>query len=288
MNKKEINVFVWFIILSFIWGSSFILIKRGLHAYSPLQTAVIRMVCILPILLFFIAKSIRKITFKKLPLIALCGMLSTFFPSLLFGFGQKHIASGLAGILNATVPMFTAIIGWSLFSKKLSKKMFLGISLGLICVLVLIINKFENTLNVNFYALFILFATICYGLNINLVSNYFGKFNPFDITIVALFFSSLVSLIILIPNFAEYALATKQNYSSLFALFLLGIFGTAVAQYLQNQIIVATNAVFASSITYFIPIIAIVWGFLDGESITSVTLVSCCGILTSVFIMKRS
>ncbi|PRX54275.1 DMT family transporter [Flagellimonas meridianipacifica] len=286
--RKNWKVWSLFSLLCLIWGSSFYLIKLGLEAYSPIQVAVVRLGCTLPFVAPFALKFLRQLSRTSLGYVIVVGLLSTLIPSFLFALAQTKVNSATAGILNATVPIFTVVIGYLGFRKTINRVTFLAIVIGLFAVGTIILKRSDETLSINQLAIFILLATFGYGLNINTVKAKLKEIDAFAIAMVSVFFSGLLVLPLLILDWQSYRLDTQaHDLKPLWALLTLGILGTALAQYLQNAIIKLTDTEFASSVTYVIPIVAVFWGLLDGEEVNLTTIVAGICILLCVYLIRR-
>ncbi len=286
-GKSLVKVWICYVLLCVVWGSSFILIKKGVTAFSPLQLAVLRMATVMPIAGLLVTQSIKKIPCNKLGIVGLVGLISTFIPSVLFGIAQKEVNSSLAGILNATTPMFTCLVGFASFNDRLSKKQVMGLFLGFISVAALIMIKSRASLNTNVFGLFILLATLGYGININLVRFQLKDLDPLDITIAALFFAGSAASVLLLADLPTYIRLSRDHPGPFMAIMILGIAGTALAQYLQNILVKSTSPIFASSTTYVIPVVAIGWGLWDGEQIHWMIWMATTSIFLAIFMMRK-
>ncbi len=289
--KVKDNYIVWFyfILLVLIWGSSFILIKNGLKGYSIWQSATIRLVSAFSVMAFFAVRHLRKIPRKKVPIILLVGLLSMFFPSYLFCAAQTLINSAMAGILNTLVPLFTSIMALTFFGKSITKSQWLGLAIGFFSATFLILVNSTGEFSFNEYALLVMVATICYGLNINIVKIYLADINSLHITTVAVSFAGILGLIFLFFNgYESYIEVNDNQVFPLLSLIALGVLGTALAQYIQNRLIQKSSAVFASTTTYLIPIVAVLWGLLDGENLVFWHYLGMLGILSGVLILNRA
>lgn len=282
------KIWLLFALLCFTWGSSFLLIKMGLETYSPIQVAVIRLCSTLPFVTPFALRSLGKIPKSSLGVVVIVGLISTLIPSFLFALAQTKVNSATAGILNATVPIFTVVVGYLFFKVKIKKVQLLAVVAGLFAVGAVIVQRRGTDFSINYFTLFILLATLGYGFNINTVRNQLHQVDAFAIAMVSVFFSGLLALPLLALHWWSYANATDlENLAPLKALLLLGVLGTALAQYLQNAIIKSTDVAFASSVTYVIPIVAVCWGILDGEAMDTSTLISGLGILLCVYFIRK-
>ncbi|MBF8149906.1 EamA family transporter [Winogradskyella sp. F6397] len=286
--KNNYKVWFYFIALVLIWGSSFILIKNGLNGYTVWQAATIRLVSAFFVMFFFAIRHIRKIPSEKVPVILLVSLLSMVFPSYLFSIAQSQISSALAGILNALVPMFTSVLGLLFFRKSINKLQWLGLAIGFISASFLILITTGSTFSLNEYALLIIVATICYGLNFNIVKTYLSDVNSLHVTTIAVSFSGIFGFLFLFfSGYDSYINVSEQQVFPLLSLITLGVLGTALAQFMQNQLIQKSSAVFASSLTYLIPVVAVLWGVLDGEKLVFWHYLGMLGILIGVLILNK-
>lgn len=289
--KIKDNYIVWFyfMLLVLIWGSSFILIKNGLKGYTIWQSATIRLVSAFAVMVFFAIGHLRKIPRGKVPFVLLVGLLSMFFPSYLFCAAQTQINSAMAGILNALVPLFTSVIALTFFGKSITKTQWVGLAVGFLSATFLLMVSSNAELSLNEYALLVIVATICYGLNINIVKIYLADIDSLHITTVAVSFAGMLGLIFLLfSGYGPYVEVGDNQVSPLLSLIALGVLGTAFAQYFQNRLIQLSSAVFASSTTYLIPIVAVLWGLLDGEKLVFSHYLGMLGILLGVLILNRA
>ena len=290
LKKSKFLPIIILFILSIIWGSSFILIKKGLEAFPPEQVGTIRVVfafiVMLPIALKHLA-TIYKQYWKK---IFALGMVANLIPALLFAVAQTGISSSLTGILNSLTPIFTLIIGAIAFSMGINRGQVWGLLISFIGSIALsFIGSQGNLGSFNFYALFVIGATICYGIGGNMIKYYFQKINSIALTSLAMFSIGPFALIFLFTTDFTYRVANIDGaLLSLFYLFILGAVGTAFALVLFNKLIQITSAVFGSTVTYLIPIVAVIWGIVDGESLFLLHFVGMALIILGVYIVNKN
>ncbi|MFV0237810.1 MAG: DMT family transporter [Flavobacteriales bacterium] len=285
------------IILTLTWGSSFFLIKKGLTAFSPYQVGALRIVIAGLSLLIIGGKQLPKIPLHSYKWIFLAGLLGNFFPFFLFPMAEEEVDSGVAGVLNALVPLFILILGALFFKNKSSKRQFLGVFLGLIGTILLIF--LPTILNDNttflgkevklYHALLIVLATFMYALSSLIIKHKLSHINP--ITLTTGLFSSIALFALVILLYTEFFLNfhfSSKQVSSLGYIAVLSIVGTAIAMLLYNKLMQHSSAVFVSSATYLMPIVALFWGVVDGEQITFFH-VGCFGIIIlGVLMINRS
>lgn len=293
MKIIDLNKSLWqwllLLFLALIWGSSFILMKRGLESYSSNQVAALRIVIAYLALLPIIIKGFKNIKGKYWWYLLIAGLLGSAIPAFLFPLAQTHISSSMTGMLNSLVPLFTVIIGLIAFGMKLRIKRFSGVLLGLVGAIGLLsvkgLNFGEGHLE---YALLVVIATICYATNVNFIKKYLEPINSIDITAFGFFFTGpIAGFYLFTTDFSSILVEDPAAKINLIYIAILAIFGTALAVILFNVLIKKVSAVYASSVTYIIPIFALLWGFLDGEEILFMHIVWISVILSGVYVVNR-
>ncbi len=287
MRDKLINWGI-FIALSIIWGSSFILMKEGMHALSAYQVASIRILSAGLVLTPFALKALKQVPRNKWLLVILSGLLGNFFPAYLFCIAETEIDSSLAGILNALTPMFTILVGISFFQLKASSTKILGVIIGFVGLCLLMLSGKEVSFNNLSYAGLVLLATLFYGINVNMVGRYMKEVGSLNIASLAFVFLIIPSSIILYTTgYLNMALLDSSVLKATSASFVLGVLGTAFASIIFYMLVKRAGTLFASMVTYGIPFIAVFWGLLDGEQITLLQ-VGCLGvILCGVYLVNK-
>jgi len=286
--EKRSFQFTILLVLAFIWGSSFILMKIGLKSFSPEQAGALRIVMASLVLLPISVNQLKNLRKKDLKSLLIAGFIGSFFPAFLFMKAETQINSSLAGMLNSLTPVFTLLVGMLFHQTIFRWIQGLGLSLGLIGATGLILagNGFQLG-TVNSYAFYIVLATCFYAISINQIKAKLSHLNGVQVTSLSFLFIGPVALIYLLStNFAP--VLTHPSWPvHLLALAALGIVGTALAMLLMNNLIRHSSAVAASSVTYVIPVFAILWGVLDGEKVTFLHL-ACMGlILSGVYLISR-
>ena len=282
------------VVLAVIWGSSFILMKRGLFhdgrpVLSPWQMASTRLAIgwlALSPLLFIHAPLYRK---HWLPLLG-TGLVGNGIPAFLFAAAQTHIDSALSGMLNSLTPLFTLLVGVLFFGHRLRWIHIIGILVGLVGAAGLIAWKKADDLPTwNVYALLPVIGTLCYGCSANIVKRHLHSLPAAATACLAL---TLVGPLALGGTFATGLPATletdPQGWTSLGFVALLAVFGSAFSLILWNALLKRTSAVWASSVTYLMPVVAIGWGVLDGESLTAGQFAMIALVLTGVWLVNRA
>lgn len=288
MNNKLIN-WLLFIALSFIWGSSFILIKVGLQHLTPYQVASIRIISSGIVLLPVALTSFKKIPKDKIFIVFMSGVIGSLVPAYLFCLAEVGIDSALAGTLNALTPIFVIIFGALFFNAKTTSNKIWGITIAFTGSLLLFFSQPNFSENSNLsYILFVVLATSLYGINVNMVHKHLSQVGSLNIAAVALSLSAIPALIVLFftgyfkLNYLDRGILLSTGYAS-----LLGVFGTAISTVLFYILLKRAGAVFASMVTYGIPVIAIGWGIIYGEDIGWKQLISMLVILCGVWVANR-
>jgi drug/metabolite transporter (DMT)-like permease len=277
-----------FAALSFIWGSSFILMKEGMTALSAYQVAAIRMASAGIILLPLAVKQMKQLPKNKMGYAVLSGVLGSFFPAFLFCIAETRIDSALAGILNALTPISVISIGILFYKAKVTRMQFAGVLIGFVGLCLLFLNKGKIDLTYISYAGLVLLATVSYGLNVNMVNRHLHDVPSMHIATFAFVSLLAPSLIILgVTGYFSLPLGNSDVLWATGASVVLGIFGTAVATVLFYVMLKNAGTVFSSMVTYGIPFVAIFWGVLYGEAITLMQ-IACLGIiLAGVYVARK-
>ena len=287
MDKKNLK-WIYLIVLSLVWGSSYILIKKALIGLSPLQVGSLRTVISTVLLLLIGFSSLKSIPKDKWKWILITGLVS-FIPPFLFAYAQTEIDSALAAILNSLTPLATLIIGVGFYRFKIDKKQISGVIIGLIGSVLLmyqgsVINPNQNLL----YVFFIIFASILYAVQVNLLKVHLQDVSAVAITVGNfIFIFPLAVVIFFISDYKQIDINNENVKVALFCLLILSIVGTVFAKILFNKFVQIASPVFASSVTYTLPIVALFWGLLDGEVFTLNQLFATVIILTGVYLANK-
>lgn len=289
MNQERLK-WVYLVILSLVWGSSFILMKKALISLSPIQVGALRII-ITAVFLFLIGfKRVFKINRRQWYYLLLNGVIGSFIPVFLFAYAIKHIDSSIASILNSLTPLNTIIFGALIFGFSFKRSQLIGVLIGLAGTIVLILKGAEINPSQDYsYAGLILIATVCYALNVNILKKYLHNLDALSITVGNFMLLILPALIVL--HFTEFFTTfeyTETSRISLLYISILAIFGTGLAKILYNHLIQISTPVYSSSVTYLIPIVAIMWGILDGEKISIVQILAGGIIIFGVYLVNKT
>lgn len=287
MESKQ-SKWIFLTILALIWGSSFILIKKGLVGLTAIQVGSLRIVFASLFLLMIGFKSLPKIQKGKWKYIILTSLFGTFIPSFLFATAQTQIDSSVSSVLNSLTPLNTLLIGVALFGVTFQKRQVWGVFIGLLGSLLLVYNGAINHPNQNYYyAIFIILASICYATNVNLIKKYLSDVNPLSITTGNFLVLLVPSLLVLyFSGFSEVIYMPKSKDSISYIL-ILGVLGTGIANIIFFKLIQISSPVFATSVTYLIPVVAFFWGLLDNELLTPMQFLGAFIVLIGVYLSAR-
>lgn len=288
LGKGFLNWFI-FILLSIIWGSSFIMMKEGLLHLSAFQVASLRIIFSGIVLLPAAIKHFRSIPKDKILIIFLSGALGSLIPAYLFCVAELGIDGALAGTLNSLTPIFVIIAGALFFSLKASANKIFGICIAFTGSILLLLSKGNMHESQNLlYVSYVIIATICYGFNVNMVHKYLHNIGSIQIAAIALVLNAIPALVVLyFTGYFDLPLNDPGILKSTGHAAMLGILGTAVASILFYVLIKRAGAVFSSMVTYGIPIIANIWGIIYGEEVGIKQFGCLALILLGVYLANR-
>lgn len=288
-NSSLYPIFV-LIFLSAIWGSSFILIKKGLLAYSPVQVGTLRIFFAFIVLFPIAIKNFRSMFRENWKKLLILGIISNLAPAVLFAIAETNMSSSLAGMLNSLTPVFTIIIGVIFYKVRINIPLAIGLTFGLLGSIILSLVGGDGELgSFNIYALYIITATILYGISGHLIKSFVDKIDPITLVSLTMLTVGPISLIVLLStDFLNQTLTHPDALFSISSIFILGSVGTAFALGLLNKLIKKTSAVFASSTTYLIPIAAIGWGIIDNEALFPLHFVGMGIVIFGIFLINKN
>jgi drug/metabolite transporter (DMT)-like permease len=290
MIKIPENKWLYLFLLSLIWGSSYILIKRGLVGLSPIELGSVRIVISTIFLLVLGFNSLSGLSRYHWKWLIITGFLGTFFPSFFFAFAQLHIDSSVAAILNSLTPIFTVLVGITLFATRMLARQYFGVVLGFVGSLGLVWGGAQINPNQPIgYVLLIISASMCYAINIHFLKHKLSAVSPMAMTLgnfIAILPPALIMLFFS-DFFSFQKLQNPEVITSLGYVATLAFFGTAIAKVMFNRFVKIASTVFVSSVTYTLPIVALFWGTLDGEKISSFQLLSTVVIIVGVSLAHK-
>lgn len=275
-------------ILSLLWGSSFILMKRILPVFPPLELATLRIglagLAMLPLCLWHL----RREHWNRLQWFAVVGLVGNGIPALLFATAQTGIDSGVAGVLNALTPMFTLIVGWAFFGRTTQRTQWIGLVLGLIGALFLVMSQRQGTGSTQpLLALLLVVATFFYGISVNTVGHKLQGITPWLTASFPLVIASVPAfLVLLLAGNVQASLSHPDAWYALNLLVFLSLVNSAFSLVAFNYLIHLAGPVFASTTTYLMPVVALIWGVWDGENLTLVHLAGLTAIVGGITLVN--
>ncbi len=278
------------IVLALIWGTSFILVKRGLVVFSADEVGSLRIVAaslfLAPAALFRL-RQVKKTHGWKL---LLTGLMGSFIPAFLFAVAQTRLESSVAGIMNGLTPIFTVLVGAWFFNIKITPRIGGGIFIGFVgSVLLIMAGSGGDISNFNYYALFVVAAAIFYGINLNFIKYQLPDLKALTITSWSVVLVGPLAAIYLFgfSDFVHKAMFTEGAAKAIGYIVLLGIMSTSIALILFNKLVKMATPLFASSVTYLIPIVAVFWGVWDGEQLLIGHYLGMFAIISGVYLANR-
>jgi drug/metabolite transporter (DMT)-like permease len=287
MTAKLINGSI-FLLLCLIWGSSFMLMKDGMHALTPYQVASLRILSAGLVLFPFALKAFRNIAPQQRAKVVLSGLLGSFFPAYLFCVAETRIDAALAGILNALTPLFVILVGKAFFQLSVKPIQVVGMVIGFLGLSALVLSGRDISFVYLGYAFLVLLATLLYGINVNMVGRHLQGVAALDIAALAFVCLTIpCGLHLYGSGFFDLPLGEKPYLAAIGASALLGVGGTAIASIFFYVLVKRAGAVFASTVTYGIPFVALAWGLQRGETIGWWQVVSLFIILLGVWLVNK-
>jgi drug/metabolite transporter (DMT)-like permease len=284
---------VLLILLACIWGSSFILMKKGMYTddhqviFSAAQVGTLRMLLASLVLLPLSIINFRKLKSRKdILYFSIVGFCGSFIPAFLFTYAETGISSGFAGMMNSFTPIFTIILGFIIFHQRLKVSQLYGAVIGTVGIACLVFSGKQMALQADWYHLLaVVLATFFYGISLNTIKHKLQGYSSSEITSLSfgiLFIPSLICFIFL--DTEQVFLTSKHALSGFSYIAILAVVGTAFATFIFNGILRISSALFASSVTYLIPIVAVFIGIYFNEKITVFQVLSMFIILFGVLV----
>jgi drug/metabolite transporter (DMT)-like permease len=287
MVSKHLK-WILLLVLALIWGSSFILIKRGLIGLTPYQLGSLRIIFATIFLLIIGFKSLATIPHGKWKHIVLTAFVGTFMPCYLFSIAETEITSSIAAVLNSLTPLGALIIGIVWFGLNVQRRQVFGVIIGLLGSVLLIINGAANNPNQNYwYALLVVFAAFCYSLNVNLIKKYLSDVKPIAITAGNFIVLLIPALIVLFSTDFVVDVQRIEVQNAMLYIVILGTVGTGIANIIYFKLIHMSSPIFASSVTYMIPVVAFFWGILDNELFSPMQYLGAVIIFVGIYLSAR-
>ncbi len=238
--------------------------------FKPEEVALLRVSISFLVLSPFVFYHIRTIPKDKWLWLGLAGFLGNGIPAFMFALGLSRINSSLGGIINATAPLFTLIVGTVFFSSKFGNKAVWGILIGLVGTLYLIIMSGSGKGDTDYlYVLFPIVGSLCYGFSSNIIKTKLKDLKPIIVTGAALMIQFPIAIFFVIYlGVPQKAMSSVAFQNSFIAICILAVMSTSIAVLIFNYLIKHTSVLFAASVTYLVPVFAMAIGFYAGESIS--------------------
>ena len=262
-----------FVLLAAIWGGSFLLMKLGAAEFGPFATAFVRVVLaslfLLPLLVWRGQLAALR---KHLKPILLVGALNSGIPFVLFGFSVLHISTGLNSILNATTPLWGAVVAWVWLRDKPTPLRILGLVIGFAGVAALAWDKATfkaGAASPGMAVLACLAATLCYGIAASFTKKYLTGVPP----LASATGSQMGATLLLVLPAATQMPAQAPSATAWLAIVLLAFFCTAVAYVLYFRLIARAGPARAVAVTFLIPVFGVAYGGLFLNEVITTTMV---------------
>ena len=288
-DTSPVSVVNWllFIALALTWGSSFILMKYGLESFSYGQIGLLRIALAFWFMVLIAFRKFRRLKKEDvLPLIAV-GLFGNAIPYMLFPLAITELPSGLVGILNSLVPLFTLIIGLIWFKFKAGLPSVIGIAVGFAGAIWLLTPDLEMEGTRMIYGIYPILATVCYAISINVISARLQHLDSVSITLLSLMFAGVPCTVVLLSgDFLDIMGTDPAAWKNLGYIAILGVVGTSLAVIMFNQLIKKAGSLFSASVTYAIPVVALLWGVYDGEALGWRHVIGMLAIILGVYIIN--
>ena len=287
----NLNLRKWgtLIILSIIWGSSYILIKKGLTGLTPVQLGSLRVIITTILIAPLGYNKIKHIPKNKMKWVAVSAFVGSFFPAYLFAFAETEISSSVTAVMVSLTPLFTLLISVIIFGEELLKKQVIGVIIGFLGIVVLINNEFLSSSFNLLYVMFIVLAAFCYAVNANLLKYKLPNIPALGIVFMSFLFMFIPAFIVLFFSDFPFSDFTSDPLilESIIYIVILALFGTAIAKVMYIKLLAISSPVFSVSTTYLMPVVAIFWGLLDGEEFKLTQFIGTSIILIGVYLVTK-
>lgn len=232
---------------------------------------------------------LKNLNKQKILDIIIVGSIGVAIPPFLFTYAQTSINSSTAGMLASLTPLFALLVGFLFFKTEINSYKITGVLLGLIGAVILFIFKKGSEVTINEYALLVVLATMCYAISTNMQKAKLQGIPSLQLTSFMFLFIGIPSGIYLLFSDVQNVFQKNQlAWQSFWYIFILAIVGTSLAYWLFNMLIQKSTAVFAQSVTYLMPLVAIGWGLLDGEELLLKDYFGSAFILAGIYLINKN
>jgi len=283
---------IYLIVLAAIWGLSFTFVKIATFDFGPFPLGMLRIAIAAVLLIIFccitgkLKSTIALLLDKKNALhLIIIGVLGQLIPFTLYVVAEQSISASNASILNATTPIWTAIIAVLWLKKSFNLTQLLGIILGFIGVFVLVNDGQTQSTNIAYFSVFaILLATFCYALDVNYINKFLPNVAPIEMATVSTIYAALLGL----PLAIIYWPTSPISPEAWKAAIMLGVLCTGIASIIFFILIANIEGTMASSVTFLIPVFGVFWGMtLLDEQLTLHMVIAIAVIISSIALLSR-
>lgn len=291
-EKRPLLAWVLLTCMALVWGSSFIMIKKALGAFTVQQVASGRIFFAFLFFLPFMIVQIRQATIRQTlrrqwPALLGSGTMGFLLPAFLFALAGSHLSSSLSGTLNSLSPLFVLLVGTLVFAQRFRSNQVWGIMLGFVGSLILVFFSATGSFSINGYALLVVLATVMYGANTNLISKYLAHLPALVATPWTFaFVGPIAGVFLLSTDFISRA-TQPGVWEPLGAILFLGILASGITSVLFIRVVQLASGVFAASVTYLIPVVAVIWGLFDSETIYPQQYLGLTISLAGIYLVNR-
>lgn len=254
----KLRDFILLVSLAAVWGASFLFMRVATPVLGPVVTIEFRVViATLALLLYAVAIKHRPAIVKMWKEFLIIGALNAAIPFVLICTAELHLTASLASILNATTPMFTALVAWMWVKEPLGLKKFTGLLIGIIGVIILVgWSPVPMDKKILLSVLFSLLAAVFYGVGGIYAARTFKGIKPLDMAIG----QQLAASLLLLPFSVTNLPATIPSAAVVFSVLALAVLSTSLGYLLYFALINSVGAVKTLSVTFLVPLFGIIWG----------------------------
>ncbi|MPT30693.1 MAG: DMT family transporter [Chryseobacterium sp.] len=287
MNTEK-QKWILLIALSVIWGSSFILIKKSLEHFNPYEVGALRVLISGIVLMPYAISKIRQFPKQHLKWLVIAALSGNFIPMFLFPLAETEISSSIAGIINSMMPIFVIIVGSLVWKFSTTRKQIIGVMISFVGACILALGSGESGELKIYPILLLILAVLLYAISTTTVKS---KLYEVPATIMSAFVFSFVlflpSLIALVfSGFFQHFEMNQDNFTGLGFVAMLSVFGTGMAMMMNYKLLSISTPLFASTVTLLMPIVAVMWGILDGETLTTLQSIGALIILAGLIFLR--
>ena len=289
-SNNSVRALTLLILLALIWGTSFILMKRGLEVFSAGELGSLRVAAASLFLLPVALNSLKGLQAHQYVKLLASGLMGIFFPAFLFALAQTRLESSVTGIMNSLTPICTLLVGVIFYQQAFRRQSIFGIVIGLVGTIVLILANTGGSIGgVNYYASFVIMACVFYAMNLNFIKYRMTELNALTITSVSLLLIGplAVTYLFAFTDFTSKMQQVDGAWTSFGYIILLGVMSTSLATILFNKLVKISSPLYTSSVTYLIPVVAVLWGVVDGENLYLGHFIGMAAIIGGVYLANR-